>query len=187
MQNKYCMLLGNNFDDIEGITVINILRRSDISLDIFSVSQNTVSSFTGMTYLINNVFNFLEDISTEEYDGILLPGGRGVLELAKNTEVISLVRKFYDEGKLVFGICGAPIILDKAGALDGKKYTCLPSVVSMIHSGNCIDEKVVVDSNVVTSKALGTSMDAALKLVEVIKSKEKAMVTADRYYIERKT
>lgn len=184
MNDKYCVFLGQHFDDIEAITIINILRRSDIMLDVYGVDDEFIKSFTGVQYKADYVFKKCSDIDTSEYKGILLPGGPGVERLLQNHEVINLVRQFHSESKLVFAICGAPIILDRAGVLENRNYTCLPAVTSMIKSGNRVDDKVVIDGNVITSKALGTSMDAALKLVEFIKSKEKAMETAKNYYID---
>lgn len=184
MNDKYCVFLGQHFDDIEAITIINILRRSDIMLDVYGVDDEFIKSFTGVQYKADYVFKKFSDIDVSEYKGILLPGGPGVERLLQNHELIHLVHKFNSESKLVFAICGAPVLLDKAGVLEKRKFTCLPAVTSLIKSGTRVDEKVVVDGNVITSKALGTSMDAALKLVEMIKSKEKAIETAKNYYID---
>lgn len=186
MSEKYCVLLGQNFDDIEAITIINILRRSDIELDVYGVNDELIKSFVGMQYKVDHVFRKCFDIEVSDYNGILLPGGPGVKCLLQNNEIISIAKKFYLDNKLVFAICGAPLILEKAGILENKKYTCIPSVTSMIKSGSRINDKVVVDGNIITSMALGTSMDAALKLVEIIKSKEKASETAKNYYIDIK-
>lgn len=186
MNGKYCVLLAQNFDDIEAITIINILRHSDIELDVYGVNDELIKSSVGMQYKVEHVFRKCSDIKVVDYNGILLPGGPGVKHLFQNNEIINLVKKFYFDTKVVFAICGAPVILEKAGILENKKYTCHPSVTSMIKSGSRIDEKVVVDGNIITSMALGTSMDAALKLVEIIKSKEKADETAKNYYIDIK-
>ncbi|WP_042205329.1 DJ-1/PfpI family protein [Paenibacillus durus] len=183
MNDKYCAFLGHNFDDIEAITIINILRRSDIVLDVYGIDEELIKSFTGVQYKVDQVFKKCSDIDVSEYKGLLLPGGPGVERLLQNNEIIDLVHQFNSENKLVFAICGAPIILDRAGVLENRNYTCLPAVSSLIKSGSRVDDKVVVDGNVITSKALGTSMDAALKLVEIIKSKEKAIETAENYYI----
>jgi protein deglycase len=184
MNEKYCVFLGHNFDDIEAITIINILRRSDIELNVYGIDDELIKSFVGMQYKVDLVFRKCTDINVSDYNGILLPGGPGVEGLLQNYEIIKIVQKFYNENKMVFAICGAPVILEKAGVLKNKKYTCMPSVTSMIKSGLRIDDKVVVDGNVVTSMALGTSMDAALKLVEIIKSKEKARETANKHFID---
>lgn len=169
---RYCIFLGHNFEDVEAVTVIDLLRRAKVNLDIYGVGNELIMSRSSVIYKTEHVFKRELDVNVKEYDGILLPGGPGTDELVKNDQLIGVIWKFHEMRKLVFAICAAPRLLDKAGVLHGKKYTCFPG--TEIKTGTHVDEKVVVDGNVITSQGVGTSLDAALKLVEIIVSKEEA-------------
>jgi 4-methyl-5(b-hydroxyethyl)-thiazole monophosphate biosynthesis len=171
---KYCIILGNNFEDVEAVTQIDILRRAGVNLDIYGVGSDTMRSRSNVIYKTEKVFTGEDSIDINQYEGILLPGGPGTSELAKNEALVRTVREFFDAGKLVFAICAAPVILEKAGILKDKNFTCFPGSASEIHSGRRLDERVVEDGNIITSQGLGTSLDAAIRLVERIVSKEEA-------------
>lgn len=183
MGKTCCIVLGHGFDDIEAITVINLLRRADIRIDIYGVGEKTIGSFTKVTYQTEFVFHHSADISECKYDGLLLPGGPGVKELLNNSELITLIQNFHAANKLIYAICGAPLLLEAAGVLRGKQYTCLPSVASMITSGNRVEKNVVWDTNIITSKALGTSFDGALTVIQALASEEKCQEIKKDYYI----
>jgi len=178
----YCIILGNNFEDVEALAVIDILRRAKIPVEIFGVGSDKIKSRSNIIYFTEKVFMSEKDIDPSKYEGILLPGGPGVGELAENNELLKIIREFNRQKKLIFAICAAPLLLDKAGVLEGKKYTSYPG--TEIKSGTFVDRKVVIDENIITSKGVGTALDAALKLVEVIKSKEEAMQLVEKILYE---
>ncbi|MBN1524848.1 MAG: DJ-1/PfpI family protein [Spirochaetales bacterium] len=169
---KYCVMLHNNFEDIEATSFIDLLRRVNVELDVFGIGGKKITSRSKITYLVEHEFLSGQDISVPDYAGILIPGGPGVYALTGNQPLLDMIKKFYDAGKLVFAICAAPLLLDKAGILEGKSYTCYPG--TEIESGNYISDDVVVDGTVITSQGVGTALKAALKLVEIIVSKEEA-------------
>jgi 4-methyl-5(b-hydroxyethyl)-thiazole monophosphate biosynthesis len=175
---SYCTFLGDRFEDIEALTYIDLLRRAGVSLDIYGVGQELIASRSKVVYKTEKVFRNESDVAVDRYDGILLPGGPGVDELVKNKALVSLVKKFFDAGKLVFAICAAPGILAAAGILAGKRYTCYPG--TPIASGTLVDEDIVIDGTVVTSRGVGTALAAAVKLVEIIVSKEEAARQAEK-------
>jgi 4-methyl-5(b-hydroxyethyl)-thiazole monophosphate biosynthesis len=179
----YCIILGNNFEDVEALAVIDILRRAKIPVEIFGVGSDKIKSRSNIIYFTEKVFMSEKDVDPSKYEGILLPGGPGVGELAENNELLKIIREFNRQKKLIFAICAAPLLLDKAGVLEGKKYTSYPG--TEIKSGTFVDRKVVIDENIITSKGVGTALDAALKLVEVIKSKEEAMQLAEKIVYEK--
>jgi protein deglycase len=175
---KYCIFLGNNFEDVEAVTQIDLLRRASVPVDIYGVGSGSIQSRSRITYQTDRVFVKESDVDAGQYDGILLPGGPGVSELVKNGELLKVIRKFYDEKKLVFAICAAPQLLDRAGVLEGKNYTCFPG--TEIRSGIHHDERIVIDGNIITSQGVGTSLDAAIKLVEIIVSKAESEKQAEK-------
>lgn len=184
MKEKYCILLGNGFDDIEAISIINLVRRAEINIDIYGINTKQITSFTKVIYYTDFIFSNYNDIDINDYNGLLLPGGPGVTDLLKNEQLIKLISCFGSADKIIYAICGAPVLLYKAGLLKNKKYTCLPSVAEMIKDGNRIDEKVVIDGRLITSKALGTSFHGAVEFISMVGSKEHKDKLMNSYYIE---
>lgn len=103
----------------------------------------------------------------KEYDLICLPGGQpGTDNLNKDPRITKLLLKMQSQGKYIAAICAALIVLQKSGILKGRAMTCHPSVQSQFEA--YLDERVVVDGKLITSQSPGTSMEFALKLVEIL-------------------
>ncbi len=175
---KYCFIIGENFEETEAVTAIDLLRRAMVELHIYGVGNDLITGRSGLTLKTDRIFNRPGDIDADEYDGILIPGGPGASKLASNESILKVVRNFNDRKKLIYAICAAPMILDRAGILKDKNYTCFPG--TEISSGNRLDERVVIDGNIITSQGVGTSLDAAVKLVEIIVSPEESRIQAAR-------
>jgi protein deglycase len=169
---SYCIMLGEGFEDVEALAVIDVLRRARVPVDIYGVDSEMISSRSQVDYKTERVFRKESDVDPSEYEGILLPGGPGVDALVKNKALLAVIRKFHGEGKLIFAICAAPRLLDVAGVLENRRYTCYPN--TPVTAGIRVDEAVVVDGNIITSQGVGTSLAAALKLVEIIVSRSEA-------------
>lgn len=115
----------------------------------------------------------VEDVETEDYDALVLPGGVGNPDKLRMDETtVDLVQEFFDDGKTVAAICHAPWLLVEADVLDGKRATGWPSVrTDMENAGaDVVDEEVVVDGNLITSR----NPDDIPAFVEAIKA---ALVT----------
>ncbi len=175
---SYCVILGDGFEDVEAVAVIDVLRRARVTVDIYGVGREEITSRSHLVYKAEKIFRTKAEIDLEEYDGILLPGGPGVDELVGHTELLSVIKAFHAAGKLVFAICAAPRLLDAAGVLEGRRYTCYPN--TPVRSGTRVDQPVVVDGNIVTSQGVGTALAAALKLVEIIISRSEAGTQAKK-------
>lgn len=175
---KYCVILGNNFEDVEAIALIDLLRRAKVTLDLYGVGNDVITSRSNVKYQTERVFQNEADIDVAAYDGILLPGGPGVDALVKNAALVRVIAAFGAAKKLLFAICAGPLLLDEAGLLAGKRYACFPGVA--VKSGTLVNQAVVVDGNIVTSQGVGTALEAALKLVEIIVSREEADLQAKK-------
>jgi 4-methyl-5(b-hydroxyethyl)-thiazole monophosphate biosynthesis len=179
------MIFGNNLEDVEAIAPLDILRRAQVTVETWGVGSDTISGRTRVPMKMEKIFRKRSDVDVEAYDGILLPGGPGVSELVGNEELIELVKEFRRLDKLIFAICAAPTILDRAGLLEGKRYTCFPDSRKDIRGGTHVDAPVVVDGKLITSQGLGTAIDAGLALVEVIVSKKEAELQRERIVYRR--
>jgi 4-methyl-5(b-hydroxyethyl)-thiazole monophosphate biosynthesis len=151
--------------------VVDILRRAGIEAVMVGLSSSIVMSSHGVRVFADKK---LADINPDEYDGIVLPGGNpGYKNLGKSEKILEIIRKFNSEGKLVAAICGSPAVLAKAGVLNERKATIYPGMEREIPYPR--SDRVVVDENVITSQAPGTAIEFALKIVEYLLGKEKAL------------
>ena len=153
--------LAEGFEEIEAVAVIDILRRANIKVDVVGIEDEIVAGRNGIKILCDKV---IADVKPEDYDGIVLPGGNpGYKNLENNQQVINFIKTFNSKGKLIAAICASPTILEKIGVLEGKKATCYPTMRDKIK--NFVDERVVVDKNVITSQGPGTAIEFALEIV----------------------
>ena len=153
--------LAEGFEEIEAVAVIDVLRRGGIKVDVVGIEDEVVTGRNGIRVLCDKT---ISDVKPEDYDGIVLPGGNpGYKNLENNQQVLNFVKALNNKGKLVAAICASPTILEKIGILEGKKATCYPTMKDKIK--NFVDERVVVDKNVITSQGPGTAIEFALEIV----------------------
>ena len=97
----------------------------------------------------------VEEVDASEYDALMVPGGVGNPDQLRGDEnAVAFVRDFFEQGKPVAAICHGPWVLVEAGVVDGRKVTSWPSVQTDIRNagGNWVDQEVVVDKGLVTSR-----------------------------------
>jgi protein deglycase len=169
---RILMPLAEGFEEIEAITVIDILRRADIDVVVAGLNDGIIE---GAHKVKVQPDTSLDELNLDEFDGLILPGGfPGYVNLEKDDRVITMVKQMNRAGKCVAAICCAPYLLMKAGILQGKRATVSPSgKAKMAAYARYSEDRVVVDGNLVTSQSPGTAMEFALKLVEVLSGVEK--------------
>lgn len=166
--SKTGIFMANGCEEIEGLTVVDILRRAGLEITMISISESTsVTGSHGITFLADAVF---EDVNFDELDGIVLPGGMpGTLKLGEHDGVVSIIKKFADENKLTAAICAAPSVLGAAGILNGKHAVCHPGFEEKLTGAVVSEDTVASDGNVITSRGMGTAIDFALAIVNYYK------------------
>ncbi|MDO5520525.1 MAG: DJ-1/PfpI family protein [bacterium] len=171
--SKVYVFLADGFEEVEALSVVDLLRRADVDTTMIAVSDTIeIIGGHGIVVTADKVF---EEVSFEEADMIFLPGGTtGVKNLAKCEELCDKIVEFNQEGKMVVAICAAPTLLHKLGILDGKNATCYRDLASELTNTNYIDANVVVDGNVITSQGFGTSVDLGLALIEHFRGRDEA-------------
>ena len=171
MQKHLLLILAEGNEEVEALTQVDLLRRADIKVTIAGLSGTEVK---GSHNIVVKADIPLEEFSGD-FDAVILPGGMpGTVYLYKSEAVLSIVREAYNKGLLCAAICAAPLVLDTAGILEGKKFTCYPSIEEKIKTGTFCEEKVVVDGNIITSRGVGTAIPFALAIVEYLLGKEKS-------------
>ena len=161
---KVAVILANGFEEIEALTVVDVLRRENITCHMVGF-EGTVTGSHAIQVQADRVF----DGNLSEYDMIVLPGGMpGSAHLRDNEQLITELQKFERIGKKVAAICAAPIALNQAGLLEGRNFTCYDGVQEQIADGHYSKETVVVDGNVITSRGPATALAFAYHLVETL-------------------
>jgi protein deglycase len=164
--------LAPGFEEIEALTIIDILRRGEVTVVTASLGGTAVEAAHGVTVMADKT---LDQALQDTYDMVVLPGGMpGASNLNEDPRVHEILRKMADSGKFAGAICAAPIVLAKAGLLKGKKVTSYPGFIDKMdlpdttYTGGPVE----CDGKVVTGRSPGTAMDFALTLVGLLQGKE---------------
>lgn len=170
---KVNIFLQDKFETIEALAVADVLRRAEINVETISLEESLqVKSAQGITVLADRMYEGYDFSQTDLY---FLPGGPGTISYMDKQEFLELIKRSYSDGKWIAAICAAPSILGNLGILEGKKATCFPGFEKYMRGAQIVDEKVVKDNNVITSRGMGTSIDLGLELVKVLISSDKAI------------
>lgn len=163
--------LADGFEEIEALTVVDVLRRADMAVETVSVTgKQFVRGAHDITVAADILF---EEADYHQCEMIVLPGGMpGTLNLGKHQGLCSQMVDFSEKGKWLAAICAAPSVLGRLSLLKGKRGTCYPGFEDQLIGADYSEDRVVVDGNVVTSKGPGTAIEFSLKLVELLKSKQ---------------
>lgn len=174
---KTAILFAEGYEEVEALTVVDLLRRAKIGCDIVAVKE--ADEVTGSHGISVQAEKTLSQLVTEEYDGLILPGGlRGVNNLAADERVIDLLRRFAAAGKLTAAICAGPTVLAKAGLLEGRRACCYPGMEDQLTGALACTESVVEDGSIITSRGLGTAIPFALALVAYFCGEKQAQALA---------
>ena len=185
MSKKVYIFLADGFEDIEGLTVVDLMRRAGITVDTVSIKENkTVTTAHNITLETDRIFT---ETDFSDADLLVLPGGMpGTKYLGEYKPLTDLVTDFYKKGGKVAAICAAPTVLASLGILNGKKATAYPSCMEGLSGAEASLESVVVDENVTTSRGLGTAIDFALSLIGQLLGEERADEIAESVVYSRK-
>lgn len=173
MSKKVYIFLADGFEDIEGLTVVDLLRRAEIEIHTVSIKNTKeVQTAHGISLLTDKAFG---EVDFSDADMLVLPGGMpGTKYLGEYEPLARLLTQFDQKGGKIGAICAAPTVLASLGLLEGKKATAYPSCMDGLKGAEKSLEKVVTDGNITTSRGLGTAVDFALSLIEQLLGKEKA-------------
>lgn len=166
---KVLVPLAKGFEEIEAVSIIDVLRRAEIEVVVASIDSNKlVLGANGITIQADDE---VKNFSSDELDMVVLPGGwDGTHALADDEGVQQLLKEMDAKGKNIGAICAAPFALNKAGVLK-ENYTCYPSVEEQIRQeGYQADKSMVIeDGNVMTSRGPATALCFALSIVKKLK------------------
>lgn len=165
------VLFAEGSEELEAVTVVNILRRAGISVTLAGLTAGALRGSRG-TLLMPDAT--LDEALARSFDMVVLPGGQpGTDNLKADARVLKLVQQMAHQGKYVAAICAAPSVLATAGLLDGKQATSFPGALNQFPKVKQQHAAIVEDGRLITSRGPGTAMDFALILVERLIGKEK--------------
>lgn len=179
---KAIVFFANGFEEVEAITQVDFLRRGGIDTIAASIhDKKELKGAHGITFIADAL---LSDLRADEYDIVVLPGGYdGMMNLKASAQVAQILKDFNTKKKWIAAICASPSVLGYHGLVEGVKCTCYPGFEKEMTGGICLSDKVVVDGHIITSKGPGTSIDFALKIIELLQSKETAQkIASDAQY-----
>ena len=172
--SKVYVFLAEGFEEIEGLTVVDLLRRAKVETEMVSIMKGKqINGSHGIKVTADRMF---EDVDFSDADLLVLPGGMpGTLNLGNHEGLCELLKKHYAENKMIAAICAAPSVFGQLGFLNGRIATCYPGFENKLEGAIVCATKVAVDGNVTTSKGLGTAIDFSLKLIEQLVDQQTAL------------
>lgn len=165
--------LATGFEEIEAITITDVLRRSGAEVKTVSVAdEKLVTGAHGITVEADLLFAEADYSACEM---LVLPGGMpGTVNLGKHSGLTHELKAAAKACKWVCAICAAPMVLGGLGLLEGKKATIYPGMEGHLRGAEAVNAAVVQDGKIITSMGPGTAMEFAFALVEAVYGEEKA-------------
>jgi 4-methyl-5(b-hydroxyethyl)-thiazole monophosphate biosynthesis len=171
MAKKVIVLLADGFEEVEAVTPIDYLRRAGIELTTASIGGNAeVKGARGITVTADTSLAELKargQGGAASWDGVLVPGGMpGASNIAASKEAAALLKDMAAAGKLVCAICASPaVVLAPLGLLRDRRFTCFPGMEERVSGAKWSEERVVIDGNIITSRAAGTAAAWAAAII----------------------
>lgn len=170
---QVCIFFADGLEEIEGLTVVDLMRRAGIDIHIVSINGSLkVMGAHHIEITADSTFETEDFSDTQMY---VLPGGMpGTTNLSKYVPLCRQLTKAAAEGKYIAAICAAPSVLGGLGLLKGKKATSYPGFESKLIGAEYLTDKVVIDGNCITSRGMGTAIEFAAALIGLLKDRETA-------------
>jgi deglycase len=164
------LMANEGVEQVELVEPRKAVEEAGAEVDLIAPESGEIQAFDHLdkadTFEVDRT---VSEVSVDDYDGLAMPGGvANPDQLRMDNDAVRLVREFFAAGKPVGAICHAPWMLVEADVVDGRELTSFPSVQTDIRNagGNWVDEEVVVDSGLVTSRKPDDIPAFNAKLVE---------------------
>lgn len=167
------LFLADGFEEIEALTIVDVLRRANLQVKTVSVTDSlTVKGAHGISVISDTLFG---NCSFDKVKALVLPGGMpGAETLGKHKGLTELLKEYHNTDTVLAAICAAPMVFGQLGLLKGKKAVAYPGFEPKLEGASIQNDLVVVDGKIVTGKGPAAALPFALKLAEVLASKETA-------------
>lgn len=171
--SKIAVFFGTGYEEIEALTVVDILRRAGEDITMVSITgEQRVTSSHGVEVTMDKI---LSEVNFDEVDVIVLPGGMpGTKNLEACEALMDQVDAFVQAGKTVAAVCAAPSILGHRGHLKGKAACSFPDFESHLEGADVKQVPAVIDGNIITGRGMGAAIPFGLAILEKLQGKEAA-------------
>lgn len=174
---RVLMPLADGVEEMEAVIPADVFRRADWKVVLAGLKPGPVTASRKVVITPDSV---LDAVAGQPFDLLFLPGGMGGTEaMLADPRLSPLVLQYAAAPRWVAAICAAPLVLERAGILSGKTYTCHPATAERFTQGRRKTDRIVLDGRVYTSQGAGTSLEFALRLVADLDSPEKSRRIAD--------
>lgn len=168
------VFFAQGFEEVEGITVVDVLRRANLNVLTIGVGSGCVTGAHGISVICDD--EITQVTPNENIEAIVLPGGMpGTTNLEKSPKVQAMIDYAVMKNIFIGAICAAPIILGHKGLLKGKKATCFPGFEKDLTGAHLSDESVCRDGNIITAKGMGVSIDFSIEIVKMLTNEQTAI------------
>ena len=165
------LFLTDGFEEVEALTVVDVLRRAELPVVMVGVGGKTVTGSHGITVTADIQSG---EIPEGELTAVILPGGPGTPRLEESAAVQSALDKALTAGCLIAAICAAPSVLGHRGLLSGRRATCFPGYEKECTGAVLTGKPVETDGNIITARGAGAAMDFALAITAYLCGEEMA-------------
>ncbi|MQL94298.1 hypothetical protein Taro_026951 [Colocasia esculenta] len=170
--------MADGIEDMETVMIIDILRRAKATVVAVSIEDRLEIVGSRKTKLVADML--FEEAAKLQFDLILLPGGLpGAQTFSDSEKLVKLLKEHAESKKLYGAVCASPaMVLERHGLLKGKKATSYPAKWNVLSDQSEVQNRVLVDGNVITSQGPGTSMEFTLAVVEKLFGRARALEVA---------
>ena len=173
--------LADGFEEVEALAVVDVLRRAECEVKTVSIMDSkTVMGAHGIPVTADMMF---AESDFADAELLVLPGGLpGAEYLSDHEGLVKLLKKQNDSGKRIAAICASPaLVFGRHGLVNGKKATCYPGLEEKLTGAQPVDDIVVTDGNVTTSKGPATAVAFGLELAKIMAGEAKADEVKDGF------
>ena len=169
------IFLPENFEEIEALTVLDILRRGELNIQSVSLTDSLwVTGSHAITVKADCLYADLASHPVSSDSLLVLPGGPGHVHYRQHQPLLDLLTAHHQSGGRIAAICAAPSVLGRLGILNGKTAVCYPSFEESLTGAIIGSRPVETDGNITTSQSAATALPFALELLRLLKGADTA-------------
>lgn len=164
---KVGVFIIDNFEELEAISSVDILRRGQVDVTIVSLSNEIVKSKHNVNIKADAIFEPNKDYG---FDMIVIPGG--TTDYIENNSFVEYLKVQSKKDVRICAICAAPTVLGRIGLLKGKKAVCYKGMEKDLIGAQYVNENVVIDGNIITSRGPSTAIEFGFAILKQLKGNE---------------
>lgn len=183
MKRRVLVPLAAGFEEMEGIIIIDVLRRAEVEVIVAGLQPGPILASRGTRHLADVL---LAEVADQNFDIIVLPGGAdGAKNLEADPALCEVLRRQHAKDGMIGAICAAPNVLRNLNVLGAEdRFTLHPATLSSGTGGVYLEnERIVRAGNIITSVGPGSAFEFALALVEDLCGSEKRAAVASPMFL----